>query len=50
MGEFKRGEHTSSDPDEEIRTWEKRKVDLAGEDELAPDMGSLKQVEMGVDP
>ena len=30
MAEFKTGEHSSWDPDEEIRTWEKRKAMLAG--------------------
>ena len=32
MAEFKRGEHSSWDPDEEIRTWEKRKALIAGGD------------------
>ena len=58
MAKFKRGEHSSWDPDEEIRTWEKRKVVLAGgkvsedeenEDESAPAMESPKQVK-GVNP
>ena len=30
MGEFKRGEHSSWDPDEEIETWRKREAVLAG--------------------
>ena len=30
MGEFKRGEHSSWDPDEEIRTWDKRAAVLTG--------------------
>ena len=30
MAEFKRGEHPSWDPDEEIRTWEKRQALMAG--------------------
>ena len=30
MGEFRRGEHSSWDPDEDIRTWEKRATVLAG--------------------
>ena len=59
MAEFKRAEHSSWDPDEEIRTWEKRKALIAGgevsedeevEDELALVAGSLRPVEMGVDP
>ena len=58
MTEFKRGEHSSWDPDEEIRTWEKRKAVLASskvsedeenEDESASVVESSKQVE-GVDP
>ena len=32
MGEFKRGEHSSWDPDEEIWTWDKRATVLAGDD------------------
>ena len=58
MAEFKRSEHSSWDPDEEIQTWDKRKAVLAGdeaseheviEDESAPVAGSPKPVE-GVDP
>ncbi|KAL5552582.1 hypothetical protein UlMin_039983 [Ulmus minor] len=30
MAEFKRGEHSSWDPDKEIRTWEKRQALIAG--------------------
>ena len=30
MAEFKKGEHSSWDPDEEIRTWEKRQTLMAG--------------------
>ena len=30
IGEFKKGEHSSWDPDEEIRTWDKRATMLAG--------------------
>ena len=30
MGEFKRGEHSNWDPDEEIETWRKREAVLAG--------------------
>ena len=30
MAEFKRGEHSSWDPDEEIQTWEKRQALMAG--------------------
>ena len=30
MGEFKRGKHSSWDPDEEIRTWDKRAAVLVG--------------------
>ena len=58
MAEFKRGEHSSYNPDEEIQTWEKRKVVLASgevsedeenEDESTPTTESPKQVE-GVNP
>ena len=45
MGEFKRGEHSSWDRDEEIRTWDKRAAVLAGgedaSDEEADDEGTL---------
>ena len=30
MGEFKRGEHSTWDPDKEIRTWDKRAAVLDG--------------------
>ena len=59
MGEFKRGEHSNWDLDEEIRMWDKRAVVLAGgeasededlEDELAPAMENPKPMELGVDP
>jgi len=30
MGEFKKGEHSSWDPNEEIQTWDKRTVMLVG--------------------
>ena len=58
MGEFKRGEHSSWDPDEEIQLWEKRVALLAGgeasededEEDEAPAVGSPKPKEMGVDP
>ena len=54
MGEYKRGEHSSWDPDEEIETWKKREVVLAGgeaasdeeeDDEGAPAVESPKQKE-----
>ena len=57
MSEFKRGEHSSWDPDEEIRTWDKRATVLAGgedasdeedEEEVAPAMGSPKPQELEV--
>ncbi|KAL5565346.1 hypothetical protein UlMin_028510 [Ulmus minor] len=32
MAEFKKGEHSSWDPDEEIRTWERRQTLMAGGD------------------
>ena len=57
MGEFKRGEHSNWDSDEEIRTWDKRAAMLAGgvasedeedEDEPAPVAEGLEQAE-GVD-
>ena len=56
MAEFKRGEHSGWDLDKEIRTWEKRKVVLAGgevsaddedKDKLAPAIGGPKPVEVG---
>ena len=60
MGEFKRGEHSSWDPDEEIETWRKREVVLAGvesasdgeasEDEGTPVVESPKQQEEVVLP
>ena len=60
MEEYKKGEHASWDPDQEIETWKKREAVLAvGEDtsdkeedeeEWAPAVGSPKPVEMGVDP
>ena len=59
MGEFKRGEHSTWDPDEEIRTWDKRAAVLAGgedasdeedEEEVALAMGSSKQKEVEADP
>ena len=58
MGEFKIGEHSNLDPDEKIRTWDKRAAMLSGgeasedeedEDEPTPAVESLKQVE-GVNP
>ena len=58
MGEFKRGEHSSWDPDEEIETWRKREAVLAGgepasdgeasDDEGAPAVESPKQKEVDV--
>ena len=59
MGEFKRGEHSSWDPDEEIETWTKREAVLAGgeaasdeeeDDEGAPAVESPKQKEDDVAP
>ena len=60
MGEFKRGEHSSWDPDEEIEIWRKREAVLAGvesasdgeasEDEGAPVVESPKQREEEVVP
>ena len=60
MGEFKRGEHSSWDPDEEIEIWRKREAVLAGvesasdgeasEDEGAPVVESPKQQEEVVLP
>ena len=58
MAEFKRGEHSSWDPDEEIRTWEKRQALIASSEvseeeeveEAAPAVGSPKPKEMEVDP
>ena len=54
MGEYKRGEHTSWDLDEEIRTWEKRVAVVVwdgddfkeeGDEELAPAIVSPKNIE-----
>ena len=59
MGEFKRGEHSSWDPDEEIETWRKREAVLAGgevvseeeeDDEGASVIESPKQKEDDVVP
>ena len=60
MGEFKRGEHSSWDPDEEIETWRKREAVLAGaesasdaeasEEEGSPAVESPKQQEVEVVP
>ena len=60
MGEFKRGEHSSWDPDEEIETWRKREAVLAGaesasdgeasEEEGAPAVESPEQQEAEVVP
>ena len=60
MGEFKRGEHSSWDPDEEIETWRKREAVLAGgesasdgeasDDEEAPAVESPKRKEDDVIP
>ena len=58
MGEYKRGEHSSWDPDEEIRTWEKRVAVLAGgedvsdedEEEVALAVGSPEPNELDVAP
>ena len=60
MGEFKRGEHSSWGPGEEIETWRKREAVLAGvesasdgeasEDEGAPVVESPKQQEEMVLP
>ena len=56
MGEFKRGEHASWDPDQEIQTWEKRVAVLAKGDEEESDekddestliVESPKQIELG---
>ncbi|KAL5563464.1 hypothetical protein UlMin_033211 [Ulmus minor] len=56
MAEFKKGEHSSWDPDEEIRTWEKRQTLMAGgevseeEDEAVIAAESPKQKEDDVAP
>ena len=56
MGEFKRGEHATWDPDQEIQTWEKRAAALAKgdeqfeekkEDESSLVAGSPMHVELG---
>ena len=56
MGKFKRGEHASRDPNQEIQTWEKIVVVLAKgaeeesneeDDESTLMAGSLKQTELG---
>lgn len=57
MGQYKKGEHSSWDLDEEIETWRKREAMLAGgeaafdneeDDVRAPAMESLKQKEADV--
>ena len=59
MEEFKRGEHASWDPDQEIETWKKREAVLAAgedasdaeeEEEEAPSVGSPKSREMVANP
>ena len=60
MEEYKKGEHASWDSNQEIETWKKKEAMLAAgeevtdeeedDEESAPAMGSLKQLEMGVDP
>ena len=59
MGEYKRDEHSSWDPDEEIETWKKREAVLAGgeaasdeeeDDERAPAVESPKQKEVDIVP
>ena len=58
MEEYKRGEHASWDPDQEIETWNKREAVLAAgkdasdakEEEAAPTAGSPKSQEMGAGP
>ena len=60
MGEFKRSEHSSWDPDEEIETWRKREAVLVGgesasdgeasDEEEAPTVESPKQREGDVVP
>ena len=57
MEEFKKGEHASWDPDQEIETWRKREAVLAaGEDESdadeeeTPAAGSPKTQEAATDP
>ena len=54
MEEFKKGEHASWDPNQEIQTWKRRAAVRAGgdyetddEEKLALTVGSLKQVELG---
>ena len=59
MGEYKRGEHSSWDPDEEIETWKKREAVLAAgddasnaeakEEEMALAVEGPKQQEVGGD-
>ena len=58
MGEFKRGEYSSWDPNEEIQTWDKRAAVLAGgevsedeeEDVSTPALGSLKEKDSQTEP
>ena len=59
MEEYKKGEHASWDPDQEIETWKKKEAVLAaGEDESdaeeeeeeAPAVGSPKTQEMVANP
>ena len=60
VGEFKRGEHSSWDPDEEIETWRKREAMLAGgesasdgediDDDVVPELGEPDAGAKGVVP
>ena len=59
MEEYKKGEHASWDPDQEIETWKKREAVLAAgedasdeedEEEVAPAVGSPKSQELVVNP
>ena len=59
MEEYKKGEHASWDPDQEIETWKKKEAVLAAgedasneedEEEAAPAVGSTKSQEMVVNP
>ena len=53
MEEYKKGEHTSWNLDQEIQTWNKREAilaageDVTDEEVLAPAVGNLRQVELG---
>ena len=49
MGEYKRGEHSSWDPDEEIETWKKREAVLAAGDDASDGEAEEEEVAPAVE-